>query len=162
MPFSRESSWSRNQTESPALQADSILSSPPGKPQRFYNHNQLINVIQKLKCVSYMSLSCLAGKQENLHWKKVDCWESGNINGERVSWINPIQRTLLECLTWTRHHARLGGESLDSVHEVGRRLPGLHSPLCLFLTHLFSFSPIALQSLPASTSLRKKKKKLVA
>ena len=38
--------------------------------------------------------------------------ESGYINGERVNWINPIQRILLEQLTWTRHHARLGGESL--------------------------------------------------
>ena len=33
IPFSRRSSWPRDRTESPALQADSLLSEPPRKPQ---------------------------------------------------------------------------------------------------------------------------------
>ena len=32
VPFARGSSWPRNQAESPALQADSLPSEPPGKP----------------------------------------------------------------------------------------------------------------------------------
>ena len=33
MPSSRGTSQPRNQTQSPALQADSLLSEPPGKPK---------------------------------------------------------------------------------------------------------------------------------
>ena len=34
IPFSRGSSWPRDQTRSPALQADSWSSEPPGKPSK--------------------------------------------------------------------------------------------------------------------------------
>ena len=37
MPFSRGSSWPRDQTWSPALQADSLPSEPPGKPPKIPN-----------------------------------------------------------------------------------------------------------------------------
>ena len=36
IPFSRGSSWPRDQTRSPTLQADSLLSEPPGKPKVKY------------------------------------------------------------------------------------------------------------------------------
>ena len=67
IPFSKGSSWPRDQTRSLALQAGSLLSEPPGKPISFYIRmkNEKVNSFRLRDFIALVRTTSISGTLKN-------------------------------------------------------------------------------------------------
>ena len=76
MPFSRGSSQPRDQTRSPALQADALISEPPGKPMinlESVLKSSDITLLTNVYLVKAMGFPVVMYECESWTVKKADC-----------------------------------------------------------------------------------------
>ena len=88
-PFSRGSSWPRNQPGSPALQADSLPAELLGKPIIiFFNCILFWDYLRILWCWSWNSNTLDTWCEELTHWKRPWCWERlrAGEEGDDIGW----------------------------------------------------------------------------